>query len=221
MAPHPDGEIEIDAGDTIWRFERTFLESRWTCIWGRGCHGIEAERAAELGRGCCSLGAELDGIDEAMMVSALADTIDAGIFEHHDDARAGGIFSDASRTNTRVVDGACIFLNRPDFDGGAGCALHLAALAADESPLEWKPSVCWQLPVKVEWELRADDVEVATVRRWSRADWGPDGETMAWCCTEGEEAYVGDRPVIESLSDELEAIVGTPVFVELRRRLDR
>jgi len=221
MAPHPDGEIEIDAGDTIWRFERTFLESRWTCIWGRGCHGIEAERAADLGRGCCSLGAELDGIDEAMMVSALADTIDAGIFEHHDDARASGIFSDASRTNTRVVDGACIFLNRPDFDGGAGCALHLAALAADESPLEWKPSVCWQLPVKVEWELRADDVEVATVRRWSRADWGPDGDTMAWCCTEGEEAYVGDRPVIESLSDELEAIVGTPVFVELRRRLDR
>jgi hypothetical protein len=42
---------------------------------------------------------------------------------------------------------------------------------------------------------------------------------MAWCCTEGTLAYVGDRPVIESLSDELQAIVGTEVFVELRTRL--
>jgi hypothetical protein len=44
---------------------------------------------------------------------------------------------------------------------------------------------------------------------------------MAWCCTEGERAYVGDRPVVESLGEELDRIVGTPVYVELRRRLDR
>jgi hypothetical protein len=213
-------EIEIDAGDTVWRFEASFLRSNWTCIWGRGCHGIDFEPAAELGRGCCSVGAELDGIDEAMMVSALADTMEADLFEHHAEARAAGIFATADRNSTRVVDGACIFLNRPGFAGGAGCALHLAALAADESPLEWKPSVCWQLPVKVDWEMGENDVEVATLRRWSRADWGPEGEAMAWCCTEGAEAYVGDRPVIDSLAEELEAIVGTPVFIELRRRLD-
>jgi hypothetical protein len=41
---------------------------------------------------------------------------------------------------------------------------------------------------------------------------------MAWCCTEGDRAYVGDRPVIESLAEELEGTVGTEVFVELRRR---
>ena len=60
---------------------------------------------------------------------------------------------------------------------------------------------------------------VATVRRWTRADWGDEGEGMAWCCTEGDRAYVGDRPVVESLGDELDAVVGTPVYVELRRRL--
>jgi hypothetical protein len=118
-----------------------------------------------------------------------------------------------------VVDGACIFLNRPGFEGGAGCALHLAALDADESPVDWKPSVCWQLPVKVDWEPAADGTEVATVRGWTRADWGDEGETMAWCCTEGERAYVGDRPVIESLAEELEDMVGSAVFVELRNRL--
>jgi hypothetical protein len=42
---------------------------------------------------------------------------------------------------------------------------------------------------------------------------------MAWCCTEGDRAYVGERPVIDSLADELEAVVGPDVFAELRRRL--
>lgn len=214
-----DRHVEIDAGDTLWRFDRRFLESRWTCIWGRGCEGIGTERAAHLGHGCCSLGAELDGIDEARMVAALADTLDPEFFQYHAEAAAGGVFSDDQHTATRVIDGACIFLNRPGYAGGAGCALHLASLAADESPIDGKPSVCWQLPIKVDWRMRDDDVEVATVRGWERRDWGEDGAAMAWCCTEEAATYVDDRPVIESLADEIEAIVGAEVAVELRRRL--
>jgi hypothetical protein len=211
-------DLDVDAGDTVWRFDRQWLGSRWTCIWGRGCQGILAEPAEHLGQGCCSLGAEIDGDDEARNIAALAATLSPALFEHHDEASSGGVFNDDTLTNTRVVNGACIFLNRPTFDGGAGCALHLAAVASDESPIDWKPSVCWQLPVKVDWEMRDDDVEVATVRGWTRRDWGDDGDVMAWCCTEQPEAYVGDRAVIDSLGEELEAIVGTPVFVELRRR---
>jgi hypothetical protein len=119
-----------------------------------------------------------------------------------------------------VVDGACVFLNRPGFPGGAGCALHLAAVDAGESPVGWKPSVCWQLPLRVEFATGEGDTEVATVRGWTRADWGAEGETMAWCCTEGDRAYGGDRPVVDSLAEELEAIAGHAVYVELRRRLD-
>lgn len=218
-AEHVPEFEEIDAGDTIWRFDRAFLQSNWTCIWGRGCLGILAEPAEHLGHGCCSLGAELDGIDEARNVAALAATLPPELFQHHAEAAAGGVFSDESFGNTRVVDGACIFLNRAGHPGGAGCALHLAAIAADESPIDWKPSVCWQLPVKVDWEMRSDDVEVATVRAWERRDWGDEGTTMAWCCTEGDRAFVGDRPVLESLGEEIAAITGEAVFVELRRRL--
>ena len=213
--------IEIVDGGTTWRFDVDFLESRWTCLFGRGCLGILPEPAEHLGQGCCSLGAELDVGDEAMTIGALAATLDPALFEHHAEAAAGGIYADEGRVATRVVDGACIFLNRPGFAGGAGCALHLAALDAGESPVDWKPSVCWQLPVKVDWEPGPGDIEVATVRRWSRGDWGEAGESMAWCCTEGDRAYVGDRPVWESLGDELEALVGPEVHVELRRRLDR
>jgi hypothetical protein len=215
--------LEIEDGETVWRFDREFLESNWTCIWGRGCQGIGVHAAPELARGCCSLGAELDGLDETMMVAASADGIDPAMFEHYELAAAEGCFSDASRTNTRVVDGACIFLNRPGFEGGAGCALHLAAMAVGESPLDWKPSVCWQVPIKVDWEMGDDNIEVATVRRWSRTDWGADGHAMAWCCTDhrdGGEAYIGTTRVIDSLAEELEAIVGADVFVALRRKLE-
>jgi hypothetical protein len=213
--------VEIEGDGTRWRFDRAFLLSDWTCIWGRGCLGIGDEPAEHLGQGCCSVGAEMGDEDEAMLVSAMAAMVPAGRFQYHQVAQDEGVFSDATRTNTRLVDGACIFLNRPGFAGGAGCALHLAAIDAAEPPLEWKPSVCWQLPLKVDWELQPDGGEVATVRRWSRGDWGVEGETMAWCCTEGSLAYVGDRPVVDSLADELTELVGSEVYVELRTRLGR
>lgn len=210
---------EIDAGETVWRFDRDFLASNWTCIWGKGCKGINATADESLGHGCCSLGAELDGIDEARDLSAAAATIPAHLFQFHAEANLGTVFADESYSATRVVDGACIFHNRNGFAGGEGCALHLAAEYFDESPTEWKPSVCWQLPIKVDWEMRDDNVEIATVRRWSRADWGDHGTKMAWCCTEGTDAYVGESTVIDSLGDELSEIVGTEVFVQLRNRL--
>ena len=222
--------IEIHAGETLWRFDHAFMTSNWTCIWGRGCHGIGAEKAAELNQGCCSVGAELDpNADDALNLSASAAALRKERFQFFDEAKSGGIYANLERSNTRVVDGACIFLNRPGFAGGEGCALHIAAVAAGDSPIDWKPSVCWQLPIRVDWEMRDDDVEVATVRAWSRADWGDDGDPMAWCCTERsgpranpqatDEAYVGERPVFESLAEEIEGIVGTPVYLQLKSRL--
>ena len=211
---------EIVDGGTRWRFDAEFLTSSWTCIWGRGCLGILDEPAEHLMQGCCSVGADLDGVDEARMISALAATLPPERFQHRAEADADGIFRDDERNATRVVDGACIFLNRPGFPGGAGCALHIEAVASGDRPLEWKPSVCWQLPIRVDWAPDGDGPgEIATVRRWTRADWGPEGETMAWCCTEGDRAYVGDRPVIDGLADELEELLGTAVFVQLRERL--
>jgi hypothetical protein len=210
---------EILDGDTLWRFERRFLTSNWTCIWGRGCKGILEAPAAELGQGCCSVGAELAEPEEAMNTSALAATLPERLWQHHAAVDEFDVFSDATRTNTKLVDGACIFLNRPGFAGGAGCALHLAALEHGESPIDWKPSVCWQLPIRVEWAPQPDGLEHATVRGWTRADWGSEGTTMAWCCTESAEAYVGVTDVVESLAEELAAVAGTDVYVQLRRRL--
>ena len=232
-----DSYVEIVRSDTVWRFEREFLESNWTCLFGRGCKGILHRDATELNQGCCSLGAHFGdgpaGEAEAMNVDAYASMLTPEQFQYHhvahasDDSNdagdgANGIFGDPERTHTRVVDGACIFLNRPGFAGGEGCALHIAALAFDESPTDWKPSVCWQLPLRVDWTELDADTELATVRRWTRADWGDHGRTMAWCCTErsdGGEAYSGDAAVIDSMADSLTALAGDEVYVELRRRI--
>jgi hypothetical protein len=216
--PGPEME-EIRAGTTTWRFDREFLRSNWTCIWGRGCLGIEDHPDPESGRGCCSVGAVFVDEDEARLTAALAATLPGGRWQHAADAATGGIWCDDARSGTRVVDGACIFLNRPGFEGGAGCALHLAALADGTPPGDWKPAVCSELPIKVDWEDGPDGTETATVRRWTRRDWGEEGTTMAWCCTEGERAYVGSEAVVDSLAPELTAIVGHEVWVELRARI--
>ena len=226
-----DALIEITNGDTVWRFEREFLESNWVCLFGNGCQGILAQPAAELNQGCCSLGAHLGddpaGEQEAMTVAAYASVLDATQWQFQNIATADpdqviAIFRDDERTHTRVVDGACIFLNRPGFPGGEGCALHIAAVEAGESPIEWKPSVCWQLPLRLDWEEIDESTESATVRRWTLVDWGEQGEKMAWCCTErsdGGEAYSGSEPVIDSLAEPLTTLAGEDVYVELRRRL--
>lgn len=216
----PSGDFEeISTPDTLWRVDRGFFRSNWTCIWGRGCQGILSHPAAELMQGCCSVGAELDGVDEAMNLAALAATVPARLFQFHHEAAEAGIFNGPEHRNTRVVDGACIFLNRPGFAGGAGCALHLAAIDSGESPIDWKPSVCWQLPIKIDWEDRGDGGEIATVRRWERKDWGDDEEDMVWWCTEAPEAYSGTAPVYDSLGEELRSMVGDAVYVEIRKRL--
>ena len=207
-----------------WSFDLDFLASNWTCIWGNGCKGILDHDAEHLGQGCCSVGAELLDVDEAMQIAALGATIDPARFQFHAEAANGVLVGtgDGQTSNTRVVEGACIFLNRPGFAGGAGCALHLQAEADGEQPIDWKPSVCWQLPLRVErslGDLDGDVEDVAHLRRWGRADWGDEGATMAWCCTEGDRAYVGDQPVVDSLRVEIEALVGHEVYVELRRRV--
>ncbi len=116
---------------------------------------------------------------------------------------------------SRVVDGACIFLNRPGFATGPGCALHQVALARGVNPLELKPEVCWQLPLRREDEVADDGHVTSTVRQWDRRHWGPGGDEFAWWCTEAPEAFVGDQPVYEAMEAELIEMVGKRAYALL------
>ena len=213
--PEPPVErwVSVDGPDgTRWVADAGFLGSRWRCLWGDGCQGIHDHPTPERMEGCCSEGVELVDDEDAARVAAYAACIPSGLWQH-----AGSpIFRAEAHAATARVDGACVFFNRPGFAGGVGCALHLAAVAAGESPIEWKPRVCWQLPLFATDEIDpVDGRAIVRLRRWRGDDWGD--TRPAWWCTAAPEAYTGDVAVHESLRDELVELCGESVADALTR----
>lgn len=206
--------------DRTWLFDVTFLESPWTCIFGRGCQGVLTGPAADANQGCCSYGAHFTDEEDARRVEAAAATLTEAQWQHRRIGRDGrpAVLRRAAdgQLVTRLVDDACIFLNRPGFGGGPGCALHLAAVQRGIPPLDLKPDVCWQLPLRRE-DLQATDGGHVTsvIRQWDRRDWGEGGAEFHWWCTEAPEAFVGAEPVYRTLRDELVALVGADVYDQL------
>ena len=197
--------------DRTWIFDVTFLSSSWTCIFGRGCIGVLTGPAVELEQGCCSYGAHFTGGADRRRTEKKAKKLTAAQWQFKKKAEARGGPIKANKDGeyvSRLVDGACIFLNRPDFPGGAGCALHRAALENDERPLDWKPDVCWQLPLRLVDETDTYGHVTSTVREWKRRDWGEGGEEFHWWCTEEHHAFVGTTPVYDALREELIELVG-------------
>jgi hypothetical protein len=207
--------------DRTWVFDLTFLTSKWTCIYGHGCQGVLTGPAEDLAHGCCSYGAHfIDDADLAEVEHAVALlTKEQWQFKKKGD-KSGWLRTDKEGTRTtRVVDGACIFLNRPGWPTGSGCSLHQAALSVGQRPLDWKPDVCWQLPLRLEEHTGDHGHVTSTLREWKRRDWGDGGAEFHWWCTESSEAFVDTKAVWETLADEICAMVGTEVFELLRAYL--
>jgi len=215
----------VDPADPgrIVRADLTWLLSSWTCIYGAGCHGVVEGRPDD---GCCSHGAFYsDDADEARVDAFAARLTNkhwqlAGVGRRLGHSEADELEGEPAR-RTRTVDGACVFLNRPGFAGGEGCALHALALRKGRHPLETKPDVCWQLPVRrLEEELeRPDDTTVVltTLGEFDRRGWGPGGADLHWWCTSSPEAHVGADPVVLSYGPELTALIGPAAYAELVR----
>ena len=203
--------------DRTWVFDVTFLLSSWTCIFGRGCQGVLTGPAEELHQGCCSYGAHFTGEEDVARVTAAAATLTADQWQFRAQGRRLGVVKTTreGETVTRMVQGACIFLNRTGFRGGAGCALHVGALAQGARPLDYKPDVCWQLPLRREDSADGAGHVTSTVRQWDRRNWGAGGQQFHWWCTEAPEAFVGHRPVYAELREELVELVGEDVYARL------
>ncbi|MEI2698878.1 MAG: hypothetical protein V9E94_11195 [Microthrixaceae bacterium] len=207
-------------GDT-YLFDASFLTSNWRCIFGQGCKGVLEEDATELGHGCCSHGAHLADKPDRERVKRQARRLVREQWQLMDTAdELGGAFHkiDGSWT-TRRHDGACIFLNRNDFHLGAGCALHVGALDAGESFLDWKPEVCWQVPLRFSHHVDEVDHTTYTLREWKRRDWGEGGAEFHWWCTDTDDAYVDRDPVVVTLREEIVALVGDEVYEMLLDQL--
>lgn len=209
-----------DNAAQLYRADLTWLCSRWTCIWGAGCGGIRPGRASD---GCCTLGAHYSDKGDRKRVEKAAERLTDETWQFRSVGLELGITQkdEDGDKQTRVVEGACIFLNRPGFAGGEGCSLHALALREDVHPLTTKPDVCWQLPVRreQEWVDRPDGTRIlrSTVSEFDRRGWGEGGHDLDWYCTSSPEAHVGGEPMYASYSPELTALLGPAAYDELAR----
>ncbi|WP_326549593.1 hypothetical protein [Micromonospora sp. NBC_01813] len=215
----------VDPADPkhLIRADLTWLLSRWTCVFGQSCHGIVAGRAAD---GCCSHGAFFTDSDDEERVKTAAKRLTPQTWQHYRRGFKNYTEMDsidgknpARRTATQSADGPCVFHNDADFPGGGGCALHAQALRDGVHPLEYKPDVCWQLPVRrdQEWTKRPDDSKmlVSTLTEFDRRGWGAGGHDLHWWCTSSPDAHVGTEPMYQSYEPELTALIGKAAYARL------
>jgi hypothetical protein len=136
---------------------------------------------------------------------------------------------DEGERKTRVVEydgqSACVFHNRKDFATGAGCALHSLALQQGRNPLETKPDVCWQLPIRRTFRTveRQDDTTYTEVSigEYDRRGWGPGGHDLDWYCSGNTEAHVGRDALYVTNEPELVELMGRPAYDELVLHCER
>lgn len=212
--------------DTVFRCDLTWLTSSWTCIFGQGCAGIYADSPDV---GCCTLGAHFSDSDDEERVAVHVAELTPDVWQFHPGRQVDRddwteVDDEGDRkTATHEVDGqqACVFANRPDFPGGAGCALHSLALRKGMEPLEVKPDVCWQLPIRRQFR----DVELTdgssytevSIGEYDRRGWGPGGHDLDWYCSGNTEAHVAPEPVFVTHAAELTALMGAAGYTELAR----
>ncbi len=210
----------------IFRCDLTWLTSRWACIFGEGCQGIYADRPDD---GCCTLGAHFaDAADEDRVGRAVRQ-LTSRQWQYKSRARSGGwseredpdqaLPGEQPGLKTRLVDGACIFLNRPGFAAGPGCALHLLARDQGRDALATKPDVCWQLPIRRQFRqvTRTDETSYTevTIGEYGREGWGPGGHDLDWYCSSNTEAHQGTQPVYLANRPELVALMGEAAYLLL------
>lgn len=100
--------------EQIFRCDLTWLTSRWTCIFGSGCQGIQAGRADD---GCCTLGAHFSDEDDEKRVASHVERLTPDLWQFHEVGTETGWVEvdDDGERQTRRWKGSCIFQNRPGF----------------------------------------------------------------------------------------------------------
>jgi len=219
--PDPD-----DPGRT-WQIDVTFLLSSWECIFGCGCQGVWTEPTPELVHGCCTYGAHFSDKADLDHVTKAARRLSPETWQFAKLAKKKGIFAKVGKNDdgtpdrrTRLVQDACIFLNRPGFGTGPGCALHQQAVRDGLHHSDLKPEVCWQLPLRRIDDDQDDGTVVSRLTEFGRDGWGEGGEDFGWWCTEEAAAFGGSEPVYRSMAEELRKMLGKALAKQVSVYLD-
>lgn len=211
-----------DDPDHLIRADLTWLLSRWTCLFGHGCQGIVAGRQDD---GCCTHGAFFTDADDEKRIRGAVRSLTRASWQHfrrgfaHYTELDGVNSNGQARRTATLPDGPCVFFNEPDFPGGGGCALHAQALRDGVHPMNYKPDVCWQLPLRrdQDWSKRPDgtSVLISTIGEFDRRGWGEGGHDLFWWCTSSPAAHHGSRPLYQEYATELTALIGDAAYTQL------
>ncbi|MEU8351868.1 hypothetical protein AB0C60_21110, partial [Streptomyces sp. NPDC048845] len=91
-APHAPDEQGLDFprawveftdpedAEQVFRCDLTWLTSHWSCVFGRGCQGIQEGQASD---GCCTLGAHFSDEDDEQRVAAHMARLTPETWQHH------------------------------------------------------------------------------------------------------------------------------------------
>jgi hypothetical protein len=212
--PDPDDPTHEIRADLTW------LLSTWTCIFGRGCPGINAEHPEDA---CCTHGAYFVDKADERRVRKEAKSLTPELWERYgtrklviDDELDG-----EPARKTAVVDDVCVFFNRTPGDT-YGCALHHLATRTGRHFMATKPEVCWQVPVRREWEDLGEDATRTTITEFGRAAWGEGGADLSWWCSSAASAHAaGSEPVVHTYETELRELIGDAAYEMLRELCDQ
>lgn len=87
------------------------------------------------------------------------------------------------------------------------------------SPVETKPDVCWQLPIRRTFDNveRPDGthVQMVSIGEYDRRGWGPGGHDLNWYCSSNTEAHVAAEPVYITERDALVELMGIAAYEQL------
>ena len=218
--------------EDLFRCDLTWLTSYYTCIYGAGCCGIDADKPDA---GCCSDGAYYSDEADELRTNEAAKRLTPEMWQFFSDAmpkkngalKISEVGLDKDR-KTRKVDGGCIFLNRKGYEakgytGSFGCVLHHLAEKESVHFVETKPDVCWQLPIRRSFEVREfgeREISVTVIGEYERLAWGDGGADFDWYCTSNSEAHVGRDPVYISNIVELQTLMGKGAYAELALHCD-
>ena len=200
--------IEARTSTNTWLLDMEFLLSNYECQWGSGCKGINPQRP-DLG--CCANGAYMTEQDVELLEKRVPmltkwqrpELKDRWKEKVHEKNRFG-IKKREYETKTAIQDpkdsvSGCVFANDVGYKDGAGCALHIEALSRGESPIDWKPSICWEMPLVIE-EVEELDAKIVHMYHWTVEDY-------PWFCSHDEISWVSDKPVYQTMAKELEAML--------------
>ena len=211
--------------DQVFRCDLTWLTSSYMCIFGQGCQGIYADAPDT---GCCTLGAHFADKDDESRVAAYVAAADAGAVAVPPRARReeGRLGREGRRRRAQDADPASTRDSRrasstiAQTSAPARVARSTASRCEQgRNPLETKPDVCWQLPIRrtfrnVERQDGTTYTEVA-IGEYDRRGWGPGGHDLDWYCSGNTEAHVALEPVFVTHEAELTELMGVSGYAEL------